>query len=197
MNLNISDFIYTADDTLTEKFCKHVIKKFEKDDRKRSGMIGGELDRRVDKSIKDSMDLLISPLDDWNDEDKVLCDSLSEHVKLFIEQTVKPYDPAGVGSDQLTDSGYQIQRTSPSSGYTWHNDSMHGDYVKVFGMRHSTFIWYLNDVKDDGYTEFVDGTKVQPKTGRICIFPALWNYYHRGYPPRNEVKYIITGWLHH
>ena len=196
MNVNLSDFIYTAEDTLTENFCKHVIEKFEKDDRKNSGMIGGELDKRVDKSIKDSMDLFISTLDDWNDEDKVLCDSLSEHVKLFIEQTVEPFDPAGVGSDELTDSGYQIQRTSPSSGYTWHHDSMQGEYVRQHGMRHSTFIWYLNDIKNDGYTEFVDGTKIQPKTGRMCIFPSLWNYYHRGYPPLDEIKYIVTGWLH-
>jgi len=63
-------------------------------------------------------------------------------------------------------------------------------------MRVLTFIWYLNDIEEDGYTEFMDGTKVQPKTGRFCLFPATWEYHHRGYPPKSQTKYICTGWLH-
>ena len=61
-----------------------------------------------------------------------------------------------------------------------------------------TYIWYLNTIenKDDGYTQFIDGTKVQPKVGRLVIFPALWPYLHRAYPSPDEVKYICTGWCY-
>jgi len=196
MNVTLSDYIYVVDDVLTENFCKHVIKKFEKDDRKNPGMIGDEEYKRVDKSIKDSMDLQISELDNWKDEDEVLFKALNKHIKLYLDQTDFLNDPHGICFEELTDTGYQIQRTTPSAGYTWHHDSMQGEYVRLYGMRHSTFIWYLNDIKKGGYTEFVDSTKVQPKTGRMCIFPSLWNYYHRGYPPLDETKYIVTGWLH-
>ena len=59
-----------------------------------------------------------------------------------------------------------------------HHDSMMGEYVLTRGVRCLTYIWYLNDIDEDGYTEFIDGTKVQPKTGRICIFPATWTFIH-------------------
>ena len=59
-----------------------------------------------------------------------------------------------------------------------------------------TFIWYLNDIIEDGYTEFEFGLKVQPRVGKILLFPATWQYLHRGYPPKSETKYLCTGWLY-
>ena len=55
---------------------------------------------------------------------------------------------------------------------------------------------YLNDVIEDGYTEFEFGLKVQPRVGKILLFPATWQYLHRGYPPKSETKYLCTGWLY-
>ena len=59
-------------------------------------------------------------------------------------------------------------------GYIWHHDSMMGEYVLTRGVRCLTYIWYLNDIDEDGYTEFIDGTKVQPKTGRIWQLGLLF-----------------------
>ena len=92
----------------------------------------------------------------------------------------------------LSDTGYQIQRTLPGEFYTWHNDF----YYEQHKSRFLTFIWYLNDVYEDGYTEFIDGTKIEPRTGKMMIFPATWTYQHRGYPPKSETKYICTGWIY-
>ena len=58
-----------------------------------------------------------------------------------------------------------------------------------------TIIWYLNDINEDGYTEFYTGLKIQPEMGKILMFPALWPWVHRGYPPKYETKYICTGWI--
>ena len=84
-----------------------------------------------------------------------------------------------------------MQKTSPGDFYDWHHDWMyhHG------GVRTLTYIWYLNTIKDGGYTEFFNGTKVQPVTGKLLIFPATWTYMHRGFPPKSQSKYIVTGWL--
>ena len=192
---SFSDFIYVADGTLDPEFCKNVIEKFEKDDRKKPGIMGRQEEQRVDTSIKDSIDLYISSLPEWKDEDKVLFDSLHEHHRLYLDKG-KWRDIYRPGLGDLNDGGYQIQRTRPGAGYVWHHDAAFGDSVKIRGVRSSTYIWYLNDIDEDGYTEFIDGTKVQPKTGRICIFPASWTYIHRGYPPKNQTKYIVTGWMH-
>lgn len=94
--------------------------------------------------------------------------------------------------DTISDSGYQIQRTLPGDFYTWHTDAC-AENSKV---RQLTYIWYLNDVHDDGYTEFLNGTRIQPETGKMIIFPATWTYLHRGYPPKSETKYIVTGWVY-
>ena len=192
---SFSDFIYVADGALEPEFCKNVIEKFEKDDRKKPGVMGREEDKRVDTSIKDSIDLGISNLSEWKDEDKVFFDSLHKYHDLYLKKG-KWTDTHCPAVGKLNDTGYQIQRTRPGAGYIWHHDSAFGDYVHTKGVRTSTYIWYLNDIDEDGYTEFIDGTKVQPKTGRICIFPATWTFIHRGYPPKNQTKYLVTGWMH-
>lgn len=189
-----SDFIYVADGALEPEFCKNVIEKFEKDDDKTPGTLGRE--RRVDTSAKDSTDLWISNLSRWKEEDEVFFNSLKKHHKLYLENGTWTDTGVPVIGD-LSDSGYQIQRTRPGSGYVWHHDAMvFEEYVRANGVRTTTYIWYLNDIDEDGYTEFIDGTRVRPKTGRICIFPATWIFMHRGYPPKNKTKYLVTGWMH-
>ena len=40
------------------------------------------------------------------------------------------------------------------------------------------------------------GQELRAKEGRIVIFPSGWTFLHRGYPPKDQRKYICTGWLH-
>lgn len=198
MSFQYSKFIYCVDDALSEHFCRTCIEKFEIDERKYEGHIGSGY---INKEVKDSTDLQISSLSDWKYEDDVFCKTLSEHLKIYVnsdiikERTDK--DTIEILQNEMQDSGYQIQRTNPNSGYSWHSDfNIFKSEIENNGVRMLTFIWYLNDIVEDGYTEFIDGTKIQPKTGRMIIFPACWTFFHRGYPPKSEVKYIATGWLH-
>ena len=73
-------------------------------------------------------------------------------------------------SHRYSDQGYQIQRYKPGGGYTWHQDFMTYD---LLGSRMFTFIFYLNDVDIDGYTEFCDGTRVRPRAVGFCGFRNL------------------------
>ena len=54
----------------------------------------------------------------------------------------------------------------------------------------------MNDGGEEGVTEFIDGTIITPKAGKLLIFPATWCYLHRGLPPKVGRKYIATGWLY-
>lgn len=57
-------------------------------------------------------------------------------------------------------------------------------------------IIYLND--NDGCTEFPNlNLSVQPKAGRLVLFPPSWMYPHRGLPPTDTDKYIIMTCLHY
>ena len=92
------------------------------------------------------------------------------------------------------DTGYKIQKYEPSGFYKWHNDWV---LTNKEGSRVFVFMWYLNtiDKKDGGYTEFFDGTRLQPECGSLVFFPATWTFLHRGYPPKVE-KYLCNGWMH-
>lgn len=183
------NFIWTAQNSLSKEFCARCIEKFDIDENCYQGITGDGL--RLD--IKRSTDLCISDLDYWKDEDAVFFESLNIEVKKYLSQIPEAFSLGSV-SDGFKDTGYQIQKTEPGGFYKWHNDFSCTNFDK--GPRYITFIWYLNDIHEDGYTEFVDGTKIQPEVGKLVLFPSTWTYSHRGYPPKNETKYICTGWIH-
>ena len=179
-----TDFIYVERDALPKSFCNNVIEKFEQDDRKRQGQVGGG----VQLDIKRSSDLSISELDDWKSYDQAFFKSLNGGLKKYIRFLPEEYMKHRALSELGNDTGYQIQRTQPNDYYIWHHDQTTTRLV--------TFIWYLNDVKDGGYTEFIDGTRIQPEAGKLIIFPATWDFLHRGVSPKTETKYLCTGWVH-
>ena len=182
--LDFSNFIYTERDALPRSFCDNVIEKFEQDDRKRQGQVGGG----VHLDIKRSSDLSISELDDWKSYDQAFFKSLNGGLKKYIRFLPEEYMKHRALSELGNDTGYQIQRTQPGDYYIWHHDQS--------ATRLVTFIWYLNDIKDGGYTEFIDGTRIQPEAGKLIIFPATWDFLHRGVSPKTETKYLCTGWVH-
>lgn len=87
----------------------------------------------------------------------------------------------------------KIQKTVPSEGYhTWHSENGSRSTCN----RLMAFILYLNNVKEGGETEFLYLNKrVKPKTGKFILFPSSYTHTHRGNPPINSEKYIITGWI--
>ena len=198
--INNDPFIYIEDNVLDKPFCKHLIDKFENDTRP----VWGETNAGVDLSMKKSKDLLITDYTDWKQEDTIFCDILGKKINQYNEHldkripltsfiTNQPIELTcirGAHGNNVIDCGYQIQKTEPGDGYTWHDDFF---VDAVNGIRHLTYVFYLNDV-DEGWTQFHNGNQVQPKTGRLLLFPSTWNYIHQGYPPKQD-KYIVTGWV--
>ena len=187
MNYNLSDFIHVEYNTLSEEFCNRIIGKFETDNRKQQGKLGSGKNSVVNVDIKDSIDLMISGLEDWRDEDEVLFNSVNKCSQKYRNKNLLEDIKIPILLDTMSDTGYQIQKTSPNSGYTWHDDfDPSYDNTSSAGIRVLSFIWYLNDVSEGGYTEFIDGTKIQPERGKFLIFPSTWNFIHRGFPPKKE-----------
>jgi hypothetical protein len=177
------DLIRIYDGNLNPDFCQLCINLFERDDRKIPGVMG----QGCNPNIKDSMDLLITDKTGWEAIDTLFHDALSgpaqEYFDLLSEYKHEIRNPR--------DTGYQIQKTVPDGGYIWHNDSyVYPDrYERIF-----TYIWYLNDVEEEGFTEFLT-TKIKPRVGRLVLFPSTWTYLHRGIAPKSGNKYICTGWM--
>ena len=183
--------IFVLDNQLSPSFCSHLINKFEDD---REGHSYGVTHAGHTPHIKQSTDLEItygSTNHLWQVEDRELDEALKNALVKYdkhLGSKMPGMKALGIFGEMF-DTGHQMQRTSPGGFYNWHHDA--GD------TRQLTYIFYLNDVKGgDGYTEFCDGTRVYPRAGRMLIFPATWQYLHRGVAPKKDIKYIITGWLH-
>ena len=64
--------------------------------------------------------------------------------------------------------------------------------------RFLVFFAYLNTVDEGGETEFVDlDLQVSPECGTVLVFPATWEFIHRGNIPVSQDKYILGAYLHY
>jgi|2_EtaG_2_1085320.scaffolds.fasta_scaffold95295_2 hypothetical protein len=96
-------------------------------------------------------------------------------------------------------SPFNIQKYDPGHYYK-HLHTEDAGPRKGKLIRNLTFLTYLNDIKDGGYTEFpYQKIKATPKKGLTLIWPAGWICPHIGHPAPEQSKYIITGWssYHH
>ena len=85
--------------------------------------------------------------------------------------------------------------------YEVNNNDQFNDHVDVKDYdtmkRFLVFFLYLND-NEGGETIFPDyDIKVQPKAGRMLMFPPNWTYKHKANKPINQPKYILGSYLHY
>ena len=149
----------------------------------------GLLSNRVDKTGKDSTDLASSLLP------QDLQHSYTDHVARCWQEYSKIYTHA----DELfylECNQWQLQEYKPKSvGYpAWH-------YERSFSciFRHCVFMTYLNDVTDEGVTEFLyyPEIKIKPEKGLTLIFPADFTHTHCGRGSPTQHKRFATGWITH
>ncbi|HET9031677.1 MAG TPA: 2OG-Fe(II) oxygenase [Dokdonella sp.] len=94
-------------------------------------------------------------------------------------------------SNRMADLGFKRYTASQGDGFQPHFDAI---YEK--SDRYMVFLWYLNDVAEGGETRFTDlDFAVQPRAGRLLMFPPFWMYQHAGMPPISNDKYIISTYL--
>ena len=83
--IKFEHYIYTNNNALPEDLCKEIIDRFEKDDRKQAGHILRRGQLVVDKTLKDSEDLFISPFKEWKDIDNILSKNVSRNFQTCPE----------------------------------------------------------------------------------------------------------------
>lgn len=190
------ELIWVKEQSLSEDFCNQVINKFETDPYRKAGEVD-QNNPRIDKNLKVTIDTTITHNIAWREEDEVLYKALGNALyeyEIHLQKTssgkwnLHPSD-----GYQVKDTGYMVQKYEPNGFYNWHHDwCMNEGWSRIY-----TYIWYINTIEeeDGGWTEFIDGTRIQPKVGSILLFPATWTYVHRGYTTKVP-KYIVTGWIY-
>jgi 2OG-Fe(II) oxygenase superfamily len=78
----LPDFIECYDNALSPELCQAIMDRFEVSDRKAAGMTG----QGVDKAKKNSVDITITGLADWNDLHNEILDSTLRHLMLYMRK---------------------------------------------------------------------------------------------------------------
>lgn len=172
-----------AEDT---SFCDELIDIHQKDEEQLNytGVYGSG---KVNKEIKDSVDCGFKP----SMMDVLLYGNvLKSCLDLYNERY-----PHSACSGYSVQEGFAVQYYPPGGGYkVWHCERESSDMMNV--TRHLTFMTYLNNVTDEGGTEFYyQGVKIRPDKGLTLIWPADWMFTHRGVVSPTQEKYIVTGWM--
>jgi len=193
-----NDLIMELPEFVPKSFCDHIINKFENDTRKKKGGVTYGRDEIVDTKLKNSTDLDISVIGDWEEEDAKILNYVKQAVNVYnkyLHDEYKYDQPLHtfelllkMTESGLTDSGYVMQRQKRGAKYAWHYDCSFFPVSILFG------IMYLNTLDPDegGCTEFINGRKVRPECGKIMLSPASWTYAHCGNEVKGDYKYTVT-----
>ena len=109
-----------------------------------------------------------------------------------VQEYMNEFSIAGQHQGKLLNLFYKMQMTDVGQSYSmWHSE-WSSDYPSRF------LVWmlYLNDIKEGGETEwFYYPKRIQPRAGDLVIWPAHFAHAHRGNPPLDKKKYVVTGWI--
>lgn len=86
--------------------------------------------------------------------------------------------------------------------YLPNTDERFDEHVEVTNLetarRFLVALIYLNDDFTGGETDFPQFKMVKPKQGNMVLFPAMWNWLHKGYPVQGDnPKYIVGTMMHY
>lgn len=186
----MNDFIEVYDNALPDEWCDNYINYFDANDEfryDRKTLYGKDF---VQTRVEDhALDMLS------NFKDLSLYSAMRPFMKYFWPCYDKYYEKYSVLKNMGRQDVYElkIQKTEPSQGYhVWHAEQTQ----RAQQQRVAVLMCYLNDVDEGGETEFLyQHKRIQPKKGRMLIWPASFTHTHRGNPPISGNKYIITGWV--
>lgn len=175
---------YMDDTTVCDKLIDYF---YSNTSDKKTGIVGGNT---VDKNLKDSTDVMITRNINFN--------GLNEYYKILQDLSVKYYTRYD-SSLTIVPWGlvepFNIQHYDPNGGFfVWHSER--NRYADQSALRHLVFMTYLNDVTDQGETEFMNQKlKIRPEKGLTLIWPTDWTFTHRGIASPTQEKMITTGWF--
>lgn len=177
--------------------CNKIIDAFNKSEKKSSGSVADYTDKNkrvIDLNIKNSNDLVLTSVGDSLFKEYVL-----ELLQPCVQKYIERYVYCDCYSKWAIVDSPNIQHYPPNGGfYQWHTERGSSTMHNNIASRHLAFMTYLNDVTDDGETEFYyQKLKIKPELGLTLIWPVDWTFTHRGITSPTQDKMIVTGWFNY
>jgi len=198
MNKNYEDFkiedstintpMFIGAYTLPDKICDDLVSYFNTNERVVTpGLsVSNTYGKVIDTDKKESLDLRITP-DDYH----FPIWDYRQYLQHALEEYMKSYSEVNDLSIFKINENYNLQKYPVGGGFkSWHFERS----CPMDITRQLVFMTYLNDVADGG-TEFKYQKFTCPaKKGLTIIWPAGWEFTHKGQVSQSSEKYIITGW---
>lgn len=184
----MENFIRVYDGVLSRDFCEDVIERFERAEDKRPG-VAQTRDNEIilDKTHKDTIELVITDDPLWRGVEETLMKSYSEYVQRYINE----FSSVLAVSPETYREVFYIKKYEVGGFFNWHIDCKGENFYRILAIQ-----FYFNDVAVGGETEFrFQNMSVKPQCGRLIVFPTLWTYRHRGAPVVSNPKYVCTNFL--
>lgn len=188
MATNLVDYIRVYDNVVSADFCKSVITAFDKDVTHH---------QRIDRNYRPTFTELnvsqryIEKDSNWISIQINIQKAFVDYISLYMKDLdLGPDFPAKYCFEE-----YRIKKYATlTDEFKDHVDV--GDHASA--RRFLVCFLYLNDVSVGGETNFPKlNHAVEPKCGRLLIFPPLWMYRHAGRPVAAGSKYIVGSYLHY
>tara|TARA_Y100000401_G_scaffold22240_1_gene14928 strand:- start:96 stop:701 length:606 start_codon:yes stop_codon:yes gene_type:complete len=173
---------------INKSTCNAIVKYFKDTPNKfkNKGHVYNSGERKINKKIKDSLDLPISKkqfLPPFNNYRKELQDCLEKYLVRYPESNT--LERFNINDD------YNIQYYKPEGGFKqWHCER--GGLLDV--KRILVFMTFLNDSPNGGTMFKYQKLTIPAKKGLTLIWPTDFTHTHKGQISKTHEKYIITGW---
>jgi len=184
--MELNDLVKVYDNVLDHDTCKSWIEYFESSDKK---------EKLYDNGYPNWHHLWV----DYDYPQENMVKKLEEYKDIYFRDIVKHFEHLTGYNHYPYMNGiiwyierWKIKRYNPGldEKFDTHIDNVSCDTSERF----LSCIFYLNDVKEGGETVF-EHRKIQPKEGRLVLFPPMWMFPHAGNSPISNTKYIMSTYL--
>ncbi len=189
--MEIKNWIHQVEEKIPAKYCEKILEQFEAFDDKHAGMtVSG-----VVPEFKISIDAMFD--DCVTDEETVdfMRSYITRTIDSYLDANIMWYDERlgreinTINCGEFSYYDMQIQKYDKQKG---HYNACHAEKARATDCIGIGVI-YLNDVEEGGKTVFPTwGVEVQPKQGKVVMFPPFYTHIHYGEMPISSDKTIIT-----
>ena len=191
----MDDYIKIYDNVIDADSCKMIIEKFEDSHEHFLTVHDEDGDEKI--SFKQ---IVLVDHKEWGSVQTGMLEMFQDYIihykidcNIVTKQWPETYGYEAIRIKRYLDNDYD--RFDP------HVDVLNYETARRF----LTFFIYLNDVEEGGETQFMNLHKpgtyipymIQPKRGRLLMFPPTWQYYHAGLKPISGMKYLINSYCHY
>ncbi|MDJ0850756.1 MAG: 2OG-Fe(II) oxygenase [Myxococcota bacterium] len=185
--MDVAHYIRSYDDAFDGCFCDELIARFEDEQRRQRFVHWDGLGSRALEQVP------VSELPEWEATFETLLPGLWRYEDRYLEdcQLMRVQWPV-IRETRRAFGPIHLKRYLPNG------EDEFRDHVDIttreVSERWLAFILYLNDIPEGGDTVFPQiGLTIQPRRGRLVLFPPYWMFVHRGDKPVGAAKYILQG----